>query len=510
MKRLLRQIGYTTMAFVLSLSFTLQPGIASALAQPTGQIDEFDIPGANSGAQDITTGPDGNLWFTETVANKISRMTPTGIITAFDIPTEYSDPKNIIAGPDGNLWFTEDGANKIGRITPSGVIDEFDIPTEYSNPSGITVGPDGSMWFTAVSANKIGRITPAGIITEFNLPTAGSEPASITTGPDGNLWYTAHMTNKIGRITPAGIITEFDIPSSVSVGGDSSAGPLGITTGPDGNLWFTELYTNKIGRITPAGIITEFDIPSAGLDIYGTGTSTSFPTDITTGPDGNLWFSAGLTNKIGSITPNGVITEFNVPTQGIDITGDGDFTSYPAGITTGPDGNIWFVEQAANKIGVLRFSDSVENVLPTVEVNSDTPIEQSPIILKRPTFSGVATPGAQVVVTVRSDPISCSATADSSGNWSCTLPTDLEPGSHTVSVVVTNPDGSVQNIGPYQVTVDGVGSNVITNATPLAPNAGVYSGSKMTIVLAVTGLAVTVLIFMGLFYIYKQRLDRRR
>ena len=38
-------------------------------------------------------------------------------------------PMDIVAGPDGNLWFTETFANLIGRITPQGAIQEFVIPT---------------------------------------------------------------------------------------------------------------------------------------------------------------------------------------------------------------------------------------------------------------------------------------------------------------------------------------------------------------------------------------------
>jgi streptogramin lyase len=29
----------------------------------------------------------------------------------------------------------------------------------------------------------------------------------------------------------------------------ASGGPVGITSGPDGNLWFTEYVGNKIGQI---------------------------------------------------------------------------------------------------------------------------------------------------------------------------------------------------------------------------------------------------------------------
>ena len=37
-----------------------------------------------------------------------------------------------------------------------------------------------------------------------------------------------------------------------------AARPRGITAGPDGNLWFTEGDGDRIGRITPAGVVTEF------------------------------------------------------------------------------------------------------------------------------------------------------------------------------------------------------------------------------------------------------------
>ena len=39
--------------------------------------------------------------------------------------SEGSAPAGITAGPDGNLWFTESDASRIGRITPAGVASEF-------------------------------------------------------------------------------------------------------------------------------------------------------------------------------------------------------------------------------------------------------------------------------------------------------------------------------------------------------------------------------------------------
>jgi len=128
-------------------------------------------------------------------------------------------------------------------------------------------------------------------------------------------------------------ITEYSSGLSIN------SGPTDIVTGPDGNLWFTEKsLSGGIGRMTPDGQITEF----LGGVTPGF-TAGSQPTGITAAEDGNLWFTeAGGLGAIGRITPDGVVTEF---TSGL-TTG-----SAPTGITAGPDGNLWFTEEAAGRIG---------------------------------------------------------------------------------------------------------------------------------------------------------------
>ncbi|MGH9443328.1 MAG: virginiamycin B lyase family protein [Thermoanaerobaculia bacterium] len=307
-------------------AFGVLAGIQATFAQT---ITEHAVPTAGS-TRDIASGPDGNLWFTESSANKIGRITPAGAFTEYPIPTAASKASEITSGPDGNLWFTESNGNKIGKITPAGVLTEYPVPTAASSPDVITSGPDGNLWFAEFVGNKIGRITPAGAFKEYPTPTAGSHPSGITAGPDGNLWFGEFAGNKIGRITPAGGITEYPIPTAASR-------PIGITSGPDGNLWFTEADGNKIGRITVAGALVEYGIP----------TSASDPVGIISGPDGNLWFTEDGAGKIGKITLTGVFTEYPIPTP----------VSHPSGITPGPDGNVWFTEQDGNKIGTFQIDD---------------------------------------------------------------------------------------------------------------------------------------------------------
>ena len=84
------------------------------------------------------------------------------------------------------------------------------------------------------------------------------------------------------------------------------------------------------GAETTARAVTEFPIPTA----------SSFPEGITAGPDGALWFTEFGADKIGRITTGGIITEFPL-----------SLGAAPLGITAGPDGNLWFTEAGSDRIG---------------------------------------------------------------------------------------------------------------------------------------------------------------
>ncbi|HEV3217894.1 MAG TPA: hypothetical protein VGZ27_19365, partial [Vicinamibacterales bacterium] len=351
---------------------TLAESTANAQPMPS-PIVEFPVAGDPQG---ITTGPDGNIWFTEYSARKIGRMTSAGVITEFPFPFSsvsppFGRPYAITAGPDGNLWFTmialdpknpSGSGGGVGRITPTGTLTTFNSASCCSSPSGIAAGPDGNLWVidldtTLSSVGSIMRITPTGSITTFPLaPFFGGQyqnllPEAISAGPDGNVWFTAvtgpqipQASSYVGRITPTGSETVFKLPFPRIL--------WGITSGPDGNLWFTESGRfgepdqDAIGQITPAGTITEFPIPKVA------NSSAARPVAIVTGPDGNLWFTEADANKIGRVTTAGVCVEFAVPTSNRRPTGFGpNITNGPFWITNGPDGNMWFSEPIGQKIG---------------------------------------------------------------------------------------------------------------------------------------------------------------
>src|SRR5437763_14371406 len=98
----------------------------------------------------------------------VSSGAPAQVITEFAIGiTPGAFPFFITTGPDGNLWFTE-GAGPIGRITPGGAVTEFSAGiTAGASPLGIAAGPDGSLWFTERGMARIGVITSPGLAPEL-------------------------------------------------------------------------------------------------------------------------------------------------------------------------------------------------------------------------------------------------------------------------------------------------------------------------------------------------------
>ena len=157
--------------------------------------------------------------------------------------------KGITVGSDGNIWFTNWGplGDFIGRMTPTGNVTEF--PLSFgTDPVGITSGPDGNLWFVAYGFNTIDVMSTSGaLLNQYPVSGGLGQLADITVGSDNNLYFTA-QTGFIGEITTSGVVTAKAVSNTVTtVPGASGPQPLAITSGPDGNIWFTDPWTDSIG-----------------------------------------------------------------------------------------------------------------------------------------------------------------------------------------------------------------------------------------------------------------------
>ena len=116
----------------------------------------------------------------------------------------------------------------------------------------------------------------------------------------------------------------------------TSTRPSGIAAGPDGNVWFLESQPDPgaVARITPSGQVTEFPVPGSGFLSLD---------QITAGPDGAMWFTAFNTGEVFQVTTAGAVSLVAEPT----VT-----PGFPSGnsedIIAGPDGNIWVTRPSFN------------------------------------------------------------------------------------------------------------------------------------------------------------------
>src|ERR1700676_273487 len=95
-------------------------------------------------------------------------------IKEWDVPTKGAHPHDPALAPDGSLWFTEQLQNKLGRLDPaSGAFKEYVLKIEDSGPHGLVADSNGNIWFTGNGKGYIGKLDPkTGEVTAYNMPDA--------------------------------------------------------------------------------------------------------------------------------------------------------------------------------------------------------------------------------------------------------------------------------------------------------------------------------------------------
>jgi virginiamycin B lyase len=198
----------------------------------SGAVSSFSAPSLQRPGS-LTAGPDGALWFNNygewnynasppvVVGSSIGRITTSGAIASYTGSGVYG-PSYMTAGPDGALWFINSVTacfkggtpeaicpdyGSVGRITTSGVITHYtpragnfgalfeDIPT------GLIFGPDGALWFTT-EGGFVTRMTTTGTFSYYQDYPGILDPGAVVVGPDNAIWFPDFSSDAIGRITP--------------------------------------------------------------------------------------------------------------------------------------------------------------------------------------------------------------------------------------------------------------------------------------------------------------------
>lgn len=179
----------------------------------------------------------------------------------------------------------------------------------------------------------------------FALPKgAGPHDVAPAPEPGGVVWYTAQAQGALGRLHPAtGTVEQIAL-------GDGSA-PHGVIIGPDGAPWVTDGGLNAIVRVDPrTEEVTRFPLPDErGYANLNTATFDA---------RGILWFT-GQNGVYGRLDPEtGAMRVYDAP------RGRG-----PYGITTTPDGAVYYASLAGSHIARIDTETGAATVVepPTPE-----------------------------------------------------------------------------------------------------------------------------------------------
>lgn len=174
-------------------------------------------------------------------------------------------------------------------------------------------------------------------VQEYGVP-AGSRAHDVAPAVDGGVWYTAQGKGELGHLDPrTGATRHIKL-------GDGSA-PHGVVVGPDRAPWITDGGLNAIVRVDPStGEVKRYPLPS-GRERANLNTATFDRRGI-------HWFT-GQNGIYGRLDPaSGQMQVFDAP------RGRG-----PYGISTAPDGTVYYASLAGNHIARIDLATGAATVI---------------------------------------------------------------------------------------------------------------------------------------------------
>jgi streptogramin lyase len=304
------------------------------------------LPAAGSSAagpkqpEALVMGPSGNVYIADDGGNQILERLASGsfVVVAGTGRAGFSgdggpatqaainDPQGMAFGPDGSLYFADSMNNRIRKISPDGIISTvvgsgstaswipngtpaFDA--RLTHPDDVIVGPGGALYIAATSNNEVLRLDANGSLTIV----AGSQsqvggygvggsaaiaspdyPAALAFDGAGDLYIYGSNHHSLLMVTPSGTMTE------PLVQGFRPGGNAAFASAPDGSV--IALDGESLALLSPTGTTTLIDFLKTPVN----GISTFQPNGIAVGKDGEIYTDTdgtnGVSNKPGLIRVN--------------------------------------------------------------------------------------------------------------------------------------------------------------------------------------------------------------
>jgi len=180
---------------------------------------------------------------------------------------KFDGPNDLTFGPDGRLYFTDSGdwnqaekphPGRIVVIERNGVariLEELD----YVYPNGIVAEPDGSIVWVESYTLRVVRRRPDGTKTVIHTLAEGHIPDGLKIDVDGNLWITTVASGGVDVLSRDGKHLHF-----LNVGGTL----LNCCFGKGGKLFVCDMGPFDTSGAAMTGQLVEVDVGVEGMPLF--------------------------------------------------------------------------------------------------------------------------------------------------------------------------------------------------------------------------------------------------
>ena len=314
----------------------------------------------------------------------------------------------------GNVYFSDLYGGRIYKLNTNNYTIQLvagggssmgtDVATNenLSNPASLAVDKLGNLFIADGANSRICKVDTNGIISTVAgngssdytgdggqaTNASLSSPVGVAVDGFGNLFIADTGNQCIRKVASNGIITTIAGRFSINGGfsGDGGAAtnaemsfPLNVTTDAEGNLFVADAYNNRIRKIGTNGIINTVAGSGPVVTSYGTfsgdgGAATNAnlysPWNMVVDAGGNLFIADTGNNRIRKVDTNGIITTI---AGGGSSADDGDATNVslpnPTNITFDSKGTMIVANSTANP-GSFRLSKIYDTHKPAFIINT--------------------------------------------------------------------------------------------------------------------------------------------
>jgi len=207
---------------------------------------------------------------------------------------------------------------------------------------------------------------------EYQLPQSNSQVMRLVIDHQGRLCFGELGRNYLAVFDPRTQTFEQMTPPQ------GRFGMMGMQVAPDDTIWFAEQYANYIGHYFPTtGHFQIYPLPRLTVpDSSHPGKTLSLPSapnDLALDAQGNVWFTELDADRLGRLDPRtGLMQHYP---RAAKRSGQ---TLYPYSVTVDPEGKVWFTEMSNDRIGRrdpatggIRFFTSSAPHATHMEITSD-------------------------------------------------------------------------------------------------------------------------------------------